>query len=142
MSMFDDIKEMVAGKGDITDLAAIAAKNPEFVTAAAGLLSSRAQTGGFDGLMDSFRGAGLDDAVSSWLGDGANKSITADQVKRAIGDDSLSEFAQKAGLSLSDAGPALASVLPSLIDKLSPDGKMPGVGSLEGAVAAILGKPN
>jgi uncharacterized protein YidB (DUF937 family) len=140
--MLDDIKQMVGGKGDITDLAAIASKNPELVAAAAGLLGSKAKTGGFDGLMDSFRRSGLDDAVSSWLGNGANKSVTADQVKNAIGDDSLTEFAQKAGLSLADAGPALAAVLPSLIDKLSPEGKMPDVASLEGAVAAILGKPN
>lgn len=59
-----------------------------------------------------------------------------------MGDASLAEFASKAGLSAADAGPALAAMLPSLVDKLSPEGKMPEPGSLEGAVAALFGKAN
>lgn len=141
MGLFDDLKQMFSG-ADAGDLASLAAKNPELVAAAAGLLSSRARTGGLDGLMDAFRSEGMGDTVSSWLGSGANQAVTADQVKKAIGDDSLSEFASKAGLSAADAGPALAAMLPSLVDKLSPEGKMPEPGSLEGAVAALFGKAN
>jgi uncharacterized protein YidB (DUF937 family) len=123
-------------------LASLAAKNPKVIAAAASLLSSnKSSIGGASGLaalMGAFQGDGLGSVVDSWVGTGQNQSIGASQLAGLLGDDTISQFAQKAGLGVADAGPALAAILPSLIDKLTPKGQVPEASSLEGTLSSLL----
>jgi uncharacterized protein YidB (DUF937 family) len=141
MSLMDDLLKNVGG---IEGLASIAARNPQVLAAAASLLSSKdpsvGGSGGLGGLMSAFEKKGLGSVMDSWIGTGTNQSIGADQVAKVLGNDTMSQFAGKAGIGIEDAGPALAAVLPSLIDQLSPKGKAPDAGSLEGALASILSR--
>jgi uncharacterized protein YidB (DUF937 family) len=90
--------------------------------------------------MSAFERKGLGTIMDSWSGTATNQSIGADQVAKVLGNDTIGQFASKAGIGIEDAGPALAAVLPSLIDQLSPKGKAPDAGSLEGALASILSR--
>jgi uncharacterized protein YidB (DUF937 family) len=44
------------------------------------------QTGGLSGLVESFRKQGLGDLVSSWIGTGENRQVSAEQVQQALGE--------------------------------------------------------
>jgi len=77
-------------------------------------------------LVAKFTGGGGDLAqiAKSWLGDGDNASISADQVKEAIGDDKVAAFAEKLGIDKEQAGNKLSELLPDLIDKSSRGGNL------------------
>lgn len=139
MSLMDDVMKNMGG---LSELASLAAKNPQLVAAAATLLSSKDSsvggTGGLSGLMSAFAQNGLGDIMSSWVGSGQNQSVGAEQLLKVLGRDTMSQFASKAGLSLAEAGPALAAVLPSLIDNLTPKGRAPETNLLETALGPFL----
>lgn len=128
----------------IANVAEFASQNPDLAKAAMSLLSSRdTSVGGSDGLagiIGALKTNGLDDIVSSWLGSGANKAINPDQVKTALGNDTLKQFAQKAGIgSADDASTVLAGILPGIVDKLSPNGRLPDAKGLDGLIGGLLG---
>lgn len=91
--------------------------------AALQLLNS--QPGGIAGLAQSFAKNGLGDMVQSWIGTGANAPVTGDQIQNVLGSDAMKSFAEKAGVSPAAAGGHLAALLPTLIDKLTPNGQAP-----------------
>ena len=85
--------------------------------------------GGISGLAQLFEQNGLGHLMSSWIGTGENLPISADQVKSVLGNERVAEFAAKAGISPDVASSHLAEVLPNVINKLSPDGKLPEGGN-------------
>jgi uncharacterized protein YidB (DUF937 family) len=68
---------------------------------------------------------GLGHIVGSWIGTGSNQSVSADQVTKLVGQDRITQFANRAGISSGLAGAALARILPVLVDRLTPHGKLP-----------------
>lgn len=86
--------------------------------------------GGLQGLLGQLQEKGLGDQVASWIGTGANQPISAGQVQAALGSDQLQQVAGQMGLSQGEAASGLASMLPQVIDKLSPQGSLPegGIG--------------
>lgn len=126
------------------DIARFASDNPQIAQAAASLLSSRdasvGGTGGLGGIVQAFQSSGLDDVVSSWLGGGANRAVSPEQVQQALGPDTLAQFAQKAGIGSGEAGAVLAGLLPQLVDRLSPDGQAPQANALEGLIGGLFGR--
>lgn len=77
---------------------------------------------GLSGLVQSFQEKGLGDIISSWIGTGSNLPISADQIKEGLGSDMIQNLAAKAGISQEDISAKLATLLPDVIDKLTPDG--------------------
>jgi len=86
--------------------------------------------GGLSGMLQSFHDKGLGGLVSSWVGTGQNLPISADQIQHVLGSDQVKELAAKAGISPDSASNALSQLLPSLVDKLTPNGEMPQHSSL------------
>jgi len=50
---------------------------------------------------------------------------------KALGSDRLQGFSEKAGISQEELSGSLASLLPEIIDKLTPQGRIPDRGLLE-----------
>jgi len=123
-------------------LAEAAMKNPQVIAAIASLLSSKdasvGGTGGLAGLVQAFQGKGMGDMMSSWISTGPNPPATADQMASVLGPDTLSQFAAKAGVPHGDAGGLLASLLPAVIDQLTPQGRVPESNDLESALGGLL----
>ena len=92
------------------------------------MLSS--QSGGLNGLIQSFTQKGLGDIVSSWVSTGPNLPVSAGQIQSALGSDTINSLAQKAGVAPEAASSILAQVLPSIVDKLTPEGKISESGNL------------
>lgn len=96
-----------------------------------------ANKGLLDGVMDLLKGdglariigslkdSGLEDIVSSWISTGQNKPISIDQIKKALGNEKLEALAGQAGIPVEQSSRLLKEMLPDIIDRLSPDGKLP-----------------
>ena len=89
-----------------------------------GLITSP-ETGGLQGLIQTFKEKGLGDAMSSWISTGENQSISGDQIQHALGGNFIQQIAQQLGSSKSEVAGSLANLLPDIIDKLTPTGKLP-----------------
>jgi uncharacterized protein YidB (DUF937 family) len=100
----------------------------------AGLAGALSSGGGLDGLVDQLRGAGLGDAVDSWIGPGENQPVDPQQLGAALGDDKVQQLSSGTGLDIGTLLPMLAAFLPQIINMLTPDGSVPD-GGLDGAVA-------
>ncbi|WP_158813856.1 YidB family protein [Methylocapsa sp. S129] len=81
--------------------------------------------GGLSDLVQKFQTAGHGDAVNSWVGPGANAPIQPAQVGSALGQQTISDLARQSGLTEQQLLAQLAQALPGLIDKLSPNGRLP-----------------
>jgi len=75
--------------------------------------------GGLGALLQQLQSAGLDDAVRSWIGNGENKPVQPDHLGQALGKDTVSQMADKAGCSQDDLLSQLAKALPGIIDNLT-----------------------
>jgi uncharacterized protein YidB (DUF937 family) len=93
---------------------------------ASGLLQMiQNQPGGLQGLVQTFHDKGMGGLVSSWISTGPNPPIRADQVHQVLGSDQVKALAAKAGINPDVAGAAIAQLLPTLVDKLTPNGAVP-----------------
>lgn len=81
--------------------------------------------GGLGGLFQMLQNAGLGDALNSWIGGGPNQSVSAADISRVFGDGQLQQLADSAGVSQGEAAEHLSSLLPELVNKLTPDGQAP-----------------
>jgi uncharacterized protein YidB (DUF937 family) len=97
------------------------------------------QVGGVDGLARIFEQRGLGAEASSWIGTGRNQSVTSDQVARALGAERVQSLSSRMGLGTVAGAAAIAAILPTLIDKLTPDGRAPQTSSLGGLLGGLLG---
>jgi outer membrane protein OmpA-like peptidoglycan-associated protein/uncharacterized protein YidB (DUF937 family) len=118
MALFDSIVNEVDQKFGLGDKAA---------PLLAGLLSlmTNEQSGGLAGFVNRFKQAGMGDLVSSWISTGANQPITENQLQSALGSDTISRLASKAGVAIPLATSALAFLVPKVIDFLTPNGAVP-----------------
>ncbi|MCS6304979.1 MAG: DUF937 domain-containing protein [Nitrospira sp.] len=105
----------------------------------AGLLGKDSSIGGLAGLIQAFQKNGLGEIVNSWVSTGQNLPITPSQVEQGLGGDLLSQLASQAGLSSGAAGSQLAGLLPDLVDKLTPNGKIEA-GGLEQLLKLVQGR--
>jgi uncharacterized protein YidB (DUF937 family) len=100
--------------------------NAALITTVLGAINNH--PGGLGGLVQSFQQQGLGGVVSSWVGTGANQSITPQQVQSVMGDH-VTAIASKLGVSPEDASAKIAQLLPGVIDHLTPNGQVPAGGT-------------
>lgn len=81
--------------------------------------------GGLGGLIEKLRKGGLGEAADSWVKTGPNKPVQKTELGSAIGQMTISEIARRAGTTEEDITEILTQVLPQLVDKLTPEGKVP-----------------
>lgn len=81
---------------------------------------------GLGPLLQKLQENGLSDKVKSWLGSGHNLPISADQVRRALGSDTVQKLAAKVGIPPEQAASLLAHVLPHAVDAMTPGGSVEG----------------
>ncbi len=76
-------------------------------------------------LMKQFQEKGQGDIFGSWVGSGPNQAIDAKHMQEVIGDEKMEEMSQSTGLSNAQLAEELAKYLPKVVDKMTPDGKLP-----------------
>ena len=80
---------------------------------------------GLGGLFHQFQQNGQGAAMQSWVGTGQNAPANAGQVSQAIGPDMIRQLAQKTGMSEQQVAQQLSQELPGIVDKLTPQGRLP-----------------
>ena len=80
--------------------------------------------GGLDGVIAKLNAAGLGEKVNSWLGQGANKPITADEIRSALSNDQVKQLAAKLGVPVDQVANLLAQHLPNAVSQASAAGSI------------------
>jgi uncharacterized protein YidB (DUF937 family) len=80
---------------------------------------------GLTAIVAKLQQAGFGDQIKSWIGNGQNLPITADQLKQVLGSDMVRQLAAKYNIPIDQVAEVLAHQLPLAVDRASPDGKLP-----------------
>ena len=111
MSLFDQVAGMFGGQeGQAGTYQAI--------------LSWINEQGGIAALVEKFQQGGLGGIVESWISNGANHPVSADQVTSALGSPAVTSLAEKLGIDPQTASGLIAEHLPKVVDTLSPEGQV------------------
>ncbi|SIR10362.1 Uncharacterized conserved protein YidB, DUF937 family [Acidiphilium rubrum] len=76
---------------------------------------------GMSGVMQQFEQSGMGAHVASWIGNGQNLPISADQVQQALGNPVIASIAERFGIDPTTAANLLAQHLPAAVDQATPD---------------------
>lgn len=125
MDILNTVKSALGG-GDQKD---------DLMSTVMGLLGG---TNGLGGLVSQFTSKGLGDVIGSWIGTGNNLPVSGDQLKSALGDDTIKNIASKLGMDSNAVTSQLSNLLPQVVDKLTPGGKVPE-GDILGQASDLLG---
>ena len=122
MGLMDSIKEAVKGETG-NRFAEVGAQHP-IASQLLSMFGTGNQGRGLSELVSTFQQKGLAGIVNSWVGTGANLPINADQIEQALGQERVQQIAAKLGMDPEMLKGQLAQVLPSVVDTLTPNGKI------------------
>ena len=86
--------------------------------------------GGLGGLLNKLQQGGLGNTTNSWVGSGQNQPVSPGQLGSALGPNIIKTLAQQTGLSEEELTKQLSQVLPGVVDKLTPNGRLPTIAEL------------
>jgi uncharacterized protein YidB (DUF937 family) len=85
-------------------------------------LVSLIETEGLARFLERFRRAGLGTVADSWVSAGANTPLSPHQFEDGLGKETLQNLAKQAGMPVETAAPALAAMVPQVVDLMTPNG--------------------
>lgn len=133
MSLLDQVVGAVTSKLGTQDKS-----QNGLMEAVLGLINNNA--GGLSGLVQAFKDKGLADVAASWVSTGKNLPISPEQIQSVLGNAQIRDIAQKLGLSEDAASSQLSQMLPTAVDKLTPDGQIPSGDLLTQAMNLLKGR--
>jgi uncharacterized protein YidB (DUF937 family) len=124
MGLLDEVLAMAGSSGS---------QQTQHATALTAIMSyiNSPQVGGLAGLQHMFQQGGLGSVVSSWIGSGQKLSVSPDQLQNVLHTGALQQAAQQAGMNPSQLTGMMSSLLPHLVDKLTPNGQIPDASALQ-----------
>ncbi len=122
MGLIDSIKETVMSEVG-SRFAEVSSQHP-IASQLLTMFGNGNQAQGLSVLVSTFQQKGLAGIVNSWVGTGTNLPINADQIEQALGQERVQQIAAKFGLDPESLKGQLAQVLPTVVDKLTPSGKL------------------
>lgn len=136
---------MLADRGTATHATAPGAGGPlgnilGAVLGGGGPGGGQAGGGGLADLLRNLEQAGFGREASSWVSSGANLPISPEAMGQIFGGGALSRIAQQAGLGEQETAGGLAQLLPEVVDRLTPDGRMPELDQLSASVDDLRGR--
>jgi uncharacterized protein YidB (DUF937 family) len=85
---------------------------------------------GLGGLLERFQQGGHGNVISSWIGNGQNQPVQPGQLSTVLGPNIIKALAQSSGMSEAELTKQLSLVLPGVVDRLTPNGRMPTLAEL------------
>jgi uncharacterized protein YidB (DUF937 family) len=124
MGLIDEVLSMAGSSG---------AQQQEHTTALTAIMGyiNSPQVGGIAGLQKMFQQGGLGSVVSSWISSGQNMPISADQLQNVLHSGALQQAAQQAGMNSSQLTGMMSTLLPHLVNHLTPNGQVPDASALQ-----------
>ena len=93
--------------------------------------------GGLQQVLSGFQANGLSAQTDSWIGTGANEPISGEDVRKVVAPEELTRIASQLGVSEAEAADAVAKILPTVVDRVSPEGHLAPESELESAFGAL-----
>jgi uncharacterized protein YidB (DUF937 family) len=81
--------------------------------------------GGLGNLMRDLQNNGQGRVAQSWVGKGPNETIEPNELAKALGADTINQLTAQTGLSRDELLNGMSQQLPEMVDKLTPDGRLP-----------------
>lgn len=81
--------------------------------------------GGLGDLLRLFEAKGHGQTANSWVQPGENRPVTNGQLSEALGTDTIDDLSSRTGLSTEEILSRLSRSLPTAVDDLTPDGRVP-----------------
>nr|WP_298260471.1 YidB family protein [Bradyrhizobium sp.] len=119
MGILDSLENSPAFKGALGQLEA------SVLPTVLGEVLGNGGQGGLNAIVAKLQQAGLGDQVKSWIGNGQNLPITAEQLQQVLGSDTVRQLAARYNIPVDQISQILAQQLPKAVDQASPDGKLP-----------------
>jgi uncharacterized protein YidB (DUF937 family) len=104
--------------------------------------------GGLGGMLSGLRGHGLESKVDSWVKPGPNQAVSPRELESAFEPGELDDIARRTGVDRGQLLDALSKVLPQMVDRMTPQGRLPqheadlGAGGFDGLLRGVLGDEN
>jgi len=95
------------------------------IPAVLGEVLGKGGQGGLSAIVAKLEQAGFGDQVRSWIGNGQNLPITAEQLQEVPGSDTVRQLAAKFNIPVDQLSKVLAQALPDAVDHASPKGTLP-----------------
>jgi len=131
MGLMDEVLAMAGSAGG--------AQQAQHGTALSAILNyiNSPQVGGIAGLQQMFQQGGLGHIVSSWIGTGQNLPVSASQLGNVLHGGALQQAAQQSGMDPSELTGLMATLLPHLINHLTPNGQVPDASALQKMLSGL-----
>lgn len=81
--------------------------------------------GGLGDLIEHITGNGHGEAARSWVQNGPNRELNANELESALGTEAIGQLTSRTGLSKDDLLARLKTVLPTAVDQMTPGGRLP-----------------
>jgi uncharacterized protein YidB (DUF937 family) len=120
MNPLDTLKAGVAGIAE-----KVTGEHPKLLQEVIKLIQNMPD--GVAGLMKQFQAKGLGQIVASWTGKGPKQTISPQQVLQGFGSENINALASSTGLDPKIVPDKLATILPEVLEKLTPIEKLAGV---------------
>jgi uncharacterized protein YidB (DUF937 family) len=91
----------------------------------AGGAAGGALSGGLSDVLKQLEQSGHGDVAKSWVSNGPNQTIQPKELEDALGRNTMKSLAEQAGLSQVELTSRLSQGLPQVIDRLTPQGRVP-----------------
>ena len=126
MGLFDSVAGAVLGKlgGESGGMAQVA-------------MEMFNNNGGIGGILEKFKEGGLAEQAASWVGKGENLPVSAEQISSVLGSGAIADMAAKFGIDPATLSAQIAEHLPTVVDKLTPNGAVEGESG--GLLSSVLG---
>ena len=82
-------------------------------------------SGGLNDLLKQFQQSGQGEVANSWVGTGPNKAISPGDLAKVLDNEQIKALMAQAGISRDELMAGLSQQLPEVIDKLTPNGRLP-----------------
>jgi len=119
MGIFDSLENSPAFRGALGQL------ESAVLPVVLGEVLGTGGQGGLSAIVAKLQQAGFGDQVKSWIGNGQNLPITAEQLRQVLGSDTVRQLAARYNIPVDQITRILAEQLPKAVDQASPDGKLP-----------------
>jgi uncharacterized protein YidB (DUF937 family) len=134
------LEDLLGGGASGSPATAAKGVNVAAVAVALGpLIAKLVKSGGLSKMVSSAQASGLSAQADSWVGTGANAPVSGQEMRGIVGEDTVSQLAQQAGISDDEAADVLAQVVPQVVNGLTPDGQLPADDDLDALVAKFGG---
>jgi uncharacterized protein YidB (DUF937 family) len=107
--------------------------------ALAPIIGGLLKSGGLGKILGGAKASGLSAEADSWVSTGENKPINPEQAKAVVGEDTVRQLAQEAGVSEDEAADVMAKVVPEVVNGLTPNGQVPADDEIDQLLAKFGG---